>query len=618
MFIRKTKVKSARNGDESYYTYRIVETERMGRQVKQRTLLNLGKHFAIDPQYWAWLTTCIEQIISDQPPLSDFTLNLDLELENTAQRYAALIVQKRSQPVSEAALGADYQCVDINQVEVDRARSIGMESVVYHGIEQLELLPHIESLGFNSKERAAALGHIVGRSVSPGSERQTLKWLQTQSALGEIIDHDFHTTSLTRLYQVADQLYQHREAIEQHLYQRETELFNLERRIVLYDLTNTYFEGRAAGNAKAQFGRSKEKRSDCPLVTMGLVLDGDGFPVCSRIFDGNVSEPGTLEEMINQLHNCPADNARSAEQRPIIIMDAGIASEKNVAWLRANDYRYIVVSRERKKQKPDLDQDAVIVKEESHNRVIVEKVTDESSHEVRVYCHSEGKEKKEQSIQDKFSQRFEQALSQLNEGLHKKGCTKRYDKVLERIGRLKQTHSRVANDYRIDVIADNEKIYAEQIHWQRNATEKDNLMGVYCLRTNIMDWTADTLWKTYVMLTEIESTFRSLKTDFGLRPVYHQKEDRVSAHLFISLLTYHVAHSIRFQLKPKGLHLSWQSLREVMSTQQRVTVSLPTQDQYIIHLRTTSRAEPEQKSIYRALGLAEDRLGKRKTNIKKK
>ena len=161
------------------------------------------------------------------------------------------------------------------------------------------------------------------------------------------------------------------------------------------------------------------------------------------------------------------------------------------------------------------------------------------------------------------------------------------------------------------MIADEKKQHAVEIKWQHQGTHKDEQMGVYCLRTNLLDWEADTLWRTYVMLTEVESTFRSLKTDFGLRPIYHRKESRVSAHLFISFLAYHVAHTIRFQLKNKGIHLSWKRLRNIMSSQQRVTVSLLTENNEVIHVRTTTRAEVGQKAIGDALGIRTDKIGKR-------
>ncbi|SMG62339.1 transposase, IS4 family protein [methanotrophic bacterial endosymbiont of Bathymodiolus sp.] len=203
-------------------------------------------------------------------------------------------------------------------------------------------------------------------------------------------------------------------------------------------------------------------------------------------------------------------------------------------------------------------------------------------------------------------------MANLHAGLSKKGTVKKYDKVLERIGRLREKYSRVAADYSIDVIADDKKSKATAIKWKRKteSDQKDKHCGVYCLRTNIPDWSEEQLWTTYTMLTEIEATFRSLKSELGLRPAYHQKEERVTGHLFITLLAYHLVHTLRYQLKRQGLHFCWDNIRTSMSTQQRLTITLPTDSDTIIHLRTTSKAETGAKQIYTALNINPDPIGK--------
>ncbi len=590
MYIRKTTIKRRAHG-EPYYTYRLVESVRTGKTVRQRTLINLGKNFSIPPEHWPVFTARIEQILNGQTgqvPLFDLCQNIDKALEAGAQRYAALIIQKYAQP-AEASTGdspdhqpaeTDYQTIDINQLDLLQPRTIGAETLAYHAMESLQLRQKLTALGFNTPELAAAIGSIIGRMVHPGSERETHRWLQNNTGLGELIDHDFGATSLTRLYKVADKLLVNQSAIETFLYQREQTLFQLKRSIVLYDLTNTYFEGQALGNPKAAFGRSKEKRSDCPLVTLGLVLDGDGFPHHSRVFAGNASEPTTLEEMILGLQTSSVDGM------PTVVLDAGLASQGNIDWLTENHYSYIVVSRERYKEKPEGVDGAVVVKStDGVTQVIAKRVDCAETGEVRLYCHSTLREKKDQAIRSRFGQRFEDALTQLNNGLGKKGTIKGYEKIVERIGRLKQKHRRVASDYSINVIADEEKIKALRIEWQRKeqAAEKDKQAGVYCLRTHVTGWSEAELWETYVMLTELEACFRSMKTELGLRPVYHQKEERVTAHLFITLLAYHLVHTIRYQLKEKGIHYSWESLRHLMSSQQRITLSMHTQEGEQIH-----------------------------------
>jgi len=620
MFIRKTKTKSLDDGG-AYYTYRIVESVRLGKQVKQRTLLNLGKDFAIDAEYWPLLTARIEQLMEGSEPhqqelfhLADDVTEL---LEALAQRYSALIIAKLAQPVDDANPQSDYHCIDINHVEALQARSVGVETLAWHAFEQLQLNKKLTALGFSKVELAAAVGNIIGRMVSPGSELHTHDWLQSRSALGELFDHDYGNTSLTRLYSISDKLLTHQVALETFLSTQEQSLFDLNRSIVLYDLTNTYFEGQCNQNTKAQFGRSKEKRSDCPLVTLGLVLDGDGFPLSSQIFPGNASEPGTLELMLDGLQK---KNPLSPTIKPVVIMDAGIATAENIAWLTERGYHYLVVSRERTVKNPKDQDSAVMVRETEHSTVCVYSETDEQTKETRLYCHSELKAKKEQSIRNRFHVRMEEALDKLNAGLNKKGTVKKYSKILERIGRLREKNRRISPDYQIEVIADDEKKNAIRIEWKREpqSKQKDQHCGVYCLRTNIPDWSEEQLWTTYTMLTEIEATFRSLKTELGLRPVYHQKEERVTGHLFITLLAYHLVHTLRYQLKQQGIHLSWGSIRKIMSTQQRMTITLPTDDHKMIQLRTTTKAELRQKQIYDTLNIKPDLIGKYKTIIDKK
>ncbi len=617
LYIRRTKTKNLDDGG-AYYTYRIVESVRLGKQVKQRTLLNLGKEFAIDSEHWPLLTARIEQLLegseSHQDELFHLADDLTQLLEASAQRYSALIIAKLAQPVGTASPAPDYHHVNINHVEAHQARSIGVETLAWHAVLQLQLDQKLTALGFNKRELAAAIGNIIGRVVSPGSELHTHGWLQSCSALGELLDHDYGKTSLTRLYTISDKLLKHQMALETFLSAQEQTLFDLNRSIVLYDLTNTYFEGQCNQNPNAQFGRSKEKRSDCPLVTLGLVLDGDGFPLSSQVFPGNASEPGTLEQMLGGLQaNSPFPQAT----KPVIIMDAGIASADNIVWLIEQGYQYLVVSRERAVKNPREQDHAVMVRETEHSQVCVYSEIDEETKETRLYCHSEQKAKKEQSIRNRFHVRMEEALNKLDAGLNKKGTVKKYSKILERIGRLREKNRRVSLDYRIEVIADDEKKNAIRIQWQRQpqSEQKDQHCGVYCLRTNIPDWSEEQLWTTYIMLTEIEATFRSFKSELGLRPVYHQKEDRVTGHLFITLLAYHLVHTLRYQLKQQGIHLSWESIRNIMSTQQRITIALPTDDHKMIHLRTTTKAEARQKQIYDALNIKPDLIGQCKTII---
>jgi transposase len=331
-------------------------------------------------------------------------------------------------------------------------------------------------------------------------------------------------------------------------------------------------------------------------VTLALVLDGSGFPKRSEVLAGNVSEPETLEKLLQQL------SSASAATAPTVVMDAGIATEENLAWLKAQGYPYLVVSRERNKHF-DPEQ-ASVVREAPGMRIRVQRVLDEATGEVRLYCHSSAREGKERGIVERFSTRLEAALQHLAEGLHRPRRVKDYDKVLVRIGRLRQRYARVARYYDIRLEKDEASGNATTLHWQRLASTADTFPGVYCLRTNQTDWDDATLWHTYTMLTDLEAVFRSLKSELGLRPVYHQLSKRVDAHRFISVLAYHLVHTLRLQLKAQAIHLSWESLREQLNGQERVTVVLHREDGKICHIRKATRPEPHQLAIYNAPGLS--------------
>ena len=593
MYIRRTTIKSRQTG-EPYYTYRLVESIREGAQVRQRTLLNLGRHFEVPREQWAALVQRIEQLLSGQPDL--MPADLDSVWEEVAQRYAAQLIRTRANvEEGRSAQAADYQNVDLDSLDLLRPRSVAIEHVALAALRQVGLDKKLAALGFNGPQQAAAIGTLVARMSAPGSELATYQWLQEQSALGELIDYDFLDMDLMALYRISDQLLKHKGALEGFLYEQERTLFDFQEVITLYDLTNTYCEGTAKSNTNAALGRSKEKRSDCPLVTLALVLDASGFPKRSEIFAGNISEPKTLEKMLGKL------TSEQMQKAPTVVLDAGIASEENIAWLVEHGYRYLVVSRKRHREF-DPDQ-ASLIKEDGDLRIQAQRRVNPDTGEVQLYCHSSQREKKEQGMAKLFAKRFEAALAKLAEGLHKKGCTKRYDKVLERLGRLREKYSRAAQHYQISVEHDDVSGKATAMRWQRIKPIDETLPGVYCLRTNEDAWDEATLWRTYTMLTDLEAVFRCLKSELGLRPIYHRKTDRVSGHLFISVLAYHLVHTIRFQLKAAGIHLSWEGIRRALGGQDRVTVTLKRADGKTVHIRKATRAEPRQQVIYNALGV---------------
>ncbi|MBW2228626.1 MAG: IS1634 family transposase [Deltaproteobacteria bacterium] len=607
MYIRRTTINRHKDG-KPYYTYRLVESVRTSKGVRQHTLLNLGSNFTCPRESWSDLSNRIEEIISGQqllfPPASD--------LEDAAQRYAALIIQARNRSDGidgDSTSSSDYRNVDINTLEFMRPRSIGAEHVAYEALRQLQLDKKLQELGLNKHQLYTAIGSVIGRMIAPGSELATHYWLQHHTGLGELLGYDYESTKLTRMYQASDILLKHKEALERHLYERQRSIFQFEETITLYDLTNTYFEGSGKYNALAAYGHSKEKRTDCPLVTLGLVLDSSGFLIRSKVFSGNASEPQTLAEMIKGLNGSPQTESTKQQPvfnqgRPTIVMDAGIATEDNINWLKKKQYPYLVVSRKRHRE--FSEKEAVVVKKDKDCTVKAYKKINDQTGEVELYCHSTRREDKERAIYDRFTTRFEEALDKLNAGLHKKGCIKKYDKVLLSLGRLKEKYSRAAKNYRITVNKDKKTGNAVRIIRKRkeSSNSTDSHPGVYCLRTNQDTWDESTLWRTYTMLTDLEAVFRSLKSELGLRPVFHQKTKRVSGHLFITLLAYHLIHTIRCQLKTNNIHSSWSDLRKQLKGQDRVTVSMKCRNGDTVHIRKSTRPEPRQQVIYDALGLS--------------
>jgi transposase len=612
MYIRRTHTNNSSTG-ERYYTFRLVASQRVDGKPRQMTLLNLGRHFAVDQDLWASLCVRIEQLLSRQAEL--LPIELPATVEKAAQRIAAQLIEQRAvviktpiadeghSPPAESSVAsvesvetapADLQAVDVNSLELTRPRTVGVEQLGLWAMQQLNFLELLTHLGINGAQIAAIVGSIIGRMAGVGSELATHNWLMKQSALGELLEVDYASLPLMTMYRAADALWKHSAQIEQTLFTRLTDLFGFATTITLYDLTNTYFEGEVPHNTKARHGRSKEKRTDCPLVTLGLVLDGSGFVRRSQTFAGNVSEAGTLETMLQNL---------GAPQDALVVMDAGIATEANIQWLRETGYGYLVVSRERSRQF-NAD-DAVSLETAAQETVRCQRVVAEDGQEVRLYCHSPGREQKEQAMAERFASRFESELNALNEGLQRPRTEKRPDKLWERIGRLKEKHQGIGQHYQIDLQTDDSGEKALSITWQKQIVQGSyvDLPGVYCLRSNQCQWPEEQLWRTYMMLTDLEAVFRCCKSDLGFRPIFHSKEERADSHLFITVLAYQLVQLIRRCLKESDINAnsSWRTLREIMRTQCRVTASFRRADGKALHVRKATRAEPEQMAIYRAL-----------------
>jgi transposase len=616
MYIKK--VKKQNPGTTKAYEYlHLVENVRTEKGPRQRLILNLGS-IDVPPEKYKELANCIEAMLAGEQAL----FSPDPMIESHARQAVRDIVKKRSEEqsltrtlVSQTDQALDYQKVNVASIEVAEPRSLGPEYVCHSIWKELGINDLLLSQGVSPHSLPIIETLVLGRLIFPASERQTWEWAQRRSAIYELAGTPLKG-SLNSFYRATDTVFQYKDAIEAHLSKREKELFSLPETLCLFDLTNTHFEGRALGNPKAKFGHSKQKRSDCKLLTLALIIDELGFTKYSHLYPGNQQETKTLAEMIESLVALRPDLAKNRT----VIMDAGIATEDNLAWLRKNQFHYIVVHRGRSDFAPEDTEKMKIIRKDGE--YTVEVCRKEKEAEVLLLCRSTGRIEKDRGIRNRQEQLFVERLEYYRSGLSKKGHTKVYSKVVELIGRLREKYPKASKVFDVEVVVDNpaastvKSLIAKDITWKKKAAfeQHEALDGCYVLRTDRADLGDKEIWQTYVMLTRIERAFRSLKSSLGLRPNFHQIERRADAHLFISVLAYHILHIIEHRLRQHGDHRCWQTICQVLSTHQRMTIEYDVKEQQDIrrcHLRICSRPETEQSMIYYRLGLSGMPLGRR-------
>lgn len=612
MFIRKT-IKCDRKNGKFYTAYYLVESSRTDRGPRQKILLYMGSEIPLQEEKHKILAQRIEEIIVGQTPL----ILHDDAIEHLAQLYASQVIRRlsesaeessetKSAPSEDSHSKEDFVTIDVNTVEQSEPRTVGAEHLILKMADQLQLPKKLKELGLSETDVAIALGSIVGRAVHPDSERATNTWLRNISGLGELLDFDFNRITHNRLYRISDKLLTHKTVLEQHLEQVEQQFHGYQSTIALYDLTNTYMEGQAKKNSKAVHGVSKEKRTDCPLVTMGLVMNEHGFLNGTSLLPGNASEPKTLQRIIKSL------DSHQNLFKPIIILDAGISSEDNLTWLRDNGYKYVVSARQKA---PSTDIEGTLVPVgDLKNLVKAALIKTAAGEEKWLYCESEAKAATATQMKQSFKKRFEEDLQKLAHALAKPKKRKKFIKVLERIGRLKEKHKHISGCYEIDVKASEDGIYAACIEWKIIDEKMDaKLPSSYFLRTNLVGMSPKELWGLYNTLRGVEDAFRFMKSSLGLRPVYHQKEHRVDGHLWITILAYHLIQNCLFQLNQQGIHYHWKTIRNILGSRIRVTTQAKTEDGRTLYRRSSTKAETEQMEIYKALGISPQILKAQKT-----
>ena len=506
-------------------------------------------------------------------------------------------------------------------------REIGGEWLCGQALEQLKLKDFLINAGFSEEETRLAATQIIARAVYPSSELETARWIKENSGVCAITGYPMGKITKDKLYKSSLKLFSEKEKIENYLSVKTDQLFDIEDRICIFDLSNTYFEGRKIGSRIAKFGRSKEKRSDCKIVVLALVINPSGFTKYSDIFEGNIQDSGTLEKIVTKLRA-----GTSNTKRAVVVMDAGIATEENLEMLRKNEFDYVCVSRSKLKDYAvDPDGSPLEVEDKRKQKIQLQKVVSGKHDDFFLKVDSQAKRAKEVSMNNRLQENFEKGLSIIAASLDKKSGVKTEEKVYERVGRLKQKYPSIAKYYEINYqvetgLESNKKTNGgtgirkvKSMTWKiKEDVDPNQGSGTYFLRTSLL-MGEELIWMTYNIIREVEYSFRTLKTDLDLRPIYHKKDDATMAHLNLGLLAYWIVNTVRYQLKKTGnnpyekhgiadkemdtspINFQWKEIIRIMNTQKSVlTVSQNRYDETIISLRC-SEPTPKVEAIYRRL-----------------
>jgi len=601
MFIRQVKKQRSKDS-KVFYQYTLAQAARVDGKVKQRAVLYLGSDPLLkDKGSRTLVLEILKSKIFGQDDL--FPSNapkplLDLAL-SYYEKYCIKYGQddQRAVSVPPAPDKAEFHNIDIKALECSDVKSFGAEHLCKQVLDKLQLGEVLTSVGMSDEQARKALISIAARAIFSASEHKTAEILKINSELPNCFKHEEIITH-KQLYAISDTLYQYKAQIDRFLYRRITDMFDLEDKLVIFDISNTYFETRKADSKIARHGRSKEKRGDCPLVVFTGVINAQGFIRHSRIYEGNKPDTATLADMIEDLKKNASPTARHT-----IVMDAGIATEENLAFVREKGYKYVCVSRKRLKDYPTGPSEAKTTQltDRGNNKVELAIFNPDGYDDTWMYVQSEAKRAKEQSMNSKLKDRFEEDLNSIAAAINKKGGTKGIEKVWERIGRAKQKHNRVSSRYEIKVPEDEGMAISLQWSEKQNKGKDDKSNGVYFIRTNYNDPTETQLWDIYNTIREVESTFRCLKSELNIRPVHHQNDERIEAHIYLTILAYQLVNTIRHMLKSANINHDWQNIVRIMSTQTIQTLELPT-DKKFIHLRKPAKPIKEVKQIYDATG----------------
>jgi transposase len=592
MFIRKT---TKHYKGKTYHNYLLVESVHTPSGPRQRIICSLGSLSPGPADQWRSLARKIEDALEGQIPLEPTDLK-------TATIVESIRTSRKRRGERAQREATEMVSVDPQRVQTEEHREAGPVHVGHQMWRQLGLDEILSRAGLSERAQRLSEAMTLNRLIFPLSEHAMPDWIR-RTAMGDILGENFSGLNEDALYRNLDKLHPNRERIERELNEREKDLFQLEGAIYLYDLTSTYFEGQALSNPQAKRGYSRDKRFDCKQVLVGLVLDREGFPRAHEVFDGNRQDRTTVKEMLERL-----EERTGRQEGKTVVVDRGMAFDENIEQIRARGLHYIVASRQAERNawlaefEEEQDWEEVIripsPRNPGQRKTPVQVKRRESGEQVYVLCLSEGRKEKDRAIRQSHERRLLKDLESLRVRIEKGGL-KAAEKIQQGVGRLKERYPRVARYYRIEYDS-----VQGVLSWQEDKAKKavaEKLDGGYVLKTDRHDLSADEIWRTYSLLTRVEAAFRAMKSPLMERPIFHHLQKRTHTHIFLCVLAYHLLVSIEKRFLDQGIHTSWWTIRQQLSTHEVATVVLPTGNGRTLRIRKGSTPEPIHREIYATL-----------------
>ena len=584
MFFRTKSIKGAS-------LLQLVESYRNTEgQPRQRVVVSLGDAKVPDAEK-ATIARAVENHLLGQSDL------LPPDLSEEAAGWVRRILQlagrsKSARPVSENTIDG----VIIDRVETENVVQLGPQLVALEAWKRLGMGTILKEAGLNPSQIATAQLLVANRLIEPSSEWALVDWAE-RTALPEMLDLRVTKSGKDRLYRAGDALFARHKAIEAGLRARESDLFGAHGSIVLYDMTNTHFEGLCKKNPKARHGKNKQKRNDCRQVAIGMAFDSRGLALAHDVFEGNIAETKTLATMLDRLA-VPGTEAT----KPVVILDAGFATKKNIALLKERGLGYVInitrSTRVRYAQEFAAGGFETVPGREGSPPVEVKSITDPDDPEgTLVLCRSALRREKEAAMLSGAETRMLKDAAALRTRIET-GKLKDPARIERAIGKLQKKHPRAARLYTLIHESGTLTILRDE---QRHASATE-LLGDYVLKTERALDAAQT-WSLYMILLQAEEGFACLKGTLGLRPNFHQLEHRVEAHIFISVLAYHLLTWVRETLRHSGDPRDWNTLRRLLSTHCLVTTVLPLNTGTILRIRKPSQPDAQQQHLYDKLGI---------------